>query len=376
MFAKYLVPFLQHRRFQPERRLYTKAVKENNVNNKLVVLATNRKWDNGSNLAYLKEALDKTDYTVKILETNKIHPEAKDFYVLLSQAKYLIIDDFFQLFYALDLRKETLFIQVWHALGAYKTFGYGREGKAAVASPYSLTHRNYTSAITSSTSLVDIYAKSFGISKDKVIPTGIPRSDLFFREDKIKESKDHFYLQYPELKDKKIILFAPTFRGESKKNAHYPLEYFPLDKFAKSLKDDEVLILRQHPFVKERMEIPLESKDKIYDLSDYSDINGLLLVSKLLITDYSSLIFEASLANLTTIFYLPDLKEYINERDFYYPFETYKIGEVYESFDKLLEGYHQAKPDETKVADLKKRFMDRCDGKATQRFIAEILERK
>ncbi len=376
MFAKYLVPFLQHRRFQSERRLYTEACRANEVNPKLVVLATNRKWDNGSNLAYLKEALDKTDYEVKILETDKIHPEAKDFYVILSQAKYLIIDDFFQLFYALDLRKETIFIQVWHALGAYKTFGYGREGKAAVASPYSLTHKNYTYAITSSTSLVDIYAKSFGISKAKVIPTGIPRSDLFFRSDKIKESKDYFYSKYPELKDKKIILFAPTFRGDSKKNAHYPLEYFPLDKFSKSLKNDEVLILRQHPFVKQRMEIPPESKDKIYDLSDYGDINGLLLVSGLLITDYSSLIFEAALAKLPTIFYLPDLKEYINERDFYYPFETYKIGEVYESFDQLLEGYHLAKPDETKVTDLKKRFMDRCDGQATKRFIAEILERK
>ncbi|TAS63140.1 CDP-glycerol glycerophosphotransferase family protein, partial [Lactiplantibacillus plantarum] len=75
-------------------------------------------------------------------------------------------------------------IQVWHAVGAFKTFGYSRLGMPGGPKVQSLNHRNYTKALVSSHNIADKYAEGFGIAPDKIQPLGIPRTDIFFDEPK------------------------------------------------------------------------------------------------------------------------------------------------------------------------------------------------
>ena len=87
-----------------------------------------------------------------------------------------------------DIKKDIEVIQLWHACGAFKTFGFSRMGKVGGPSSKSRNHKNYTKAIVSSESIKKNYAEAFGISEDKVVATGVPRTDIFFDE-KYKNNK-------------------------------------------------------------------------------------------------------------------------------------------------------------------------------------------
>ena len=110
---------------------------------------------------------------------------------LISTSKYIFLDDFYPMIYALKLRKGTELIQLWHAMGAFKTVGYSRMNKEGGPSKHSLTHKNYTGTIVSSESIRKNYAEAFGISIDKVHSLGIPRTDIFFNEKYVSNSTNH-----------------------------------------------------------------------------------------------------------------------------------------------------------------------------------------
>ena len=115
--------------------------------------------------------------------------------------------------YKVDFDPGVTLIQVWHASGAFKTVGYSRIGKPGGPSPFSAAHKNYTYAIVSAEHDVPFYAEAFGLPDERVIPTGIPRMDLFFDEKYKTETRDLVHEAVPMTVGKKVILFAPTFRG-------------------------------------------------------------------------------------------------------------------------------------------------------------------
>ncbi len=257
--------------------------------------------------------------------------------------------------------------------GAFKKVGFSRIGKIGGPSPKSLTHKNYTDAILSSESIVDNYVEAFGIPKERMHPIGIPRTDFFFNEKLKKEVKEKIYKDYPILKNKRVILFAPTFRGTGKKEAYYPTECFDIDKIYNNLKENEILIIKNHPFIKNTFKISEEQSKKIIDLSNYNDINNLLLVTDILITDYSSVIFEYALLDKPIIFYMPDMKEYKNKRDFYYDVTEYTYGTVCYNMDELIKNMKNEEINVKKLAEFKEKFLNTCDGNATKRFRKEFF---
>ena len=89
----------------------------------------------------------------------------------------------------------------------------------------------------------------------------------------------------------------------------------------------------------------------------------------MLVTDYSSVIFEASLLGIRTVFYVPDFEEYVASRDFYYPFSDYTYGDVAGTEDELI-GYIKAgKLDAQKLAAFREKFCGCCDGNCARRFV-------
>lgn len=342
-----------------------------------IVIASNRGKTLQGNLLFINEGLKTEKYNIKVLATDKTNITYKIKLVFnMSNAKFTIIDDFFPLIYALKIRKDAKLIQAWHAVGAFKRVGFSRLGKEGGPNEKSLTHKNYTDVIVSSKNIIENYQEAFEIDKKKIHPLGVPRTDFFFDEKQKENAKNELYNKYPILKGKRIILFAPTFRGNGKKTAHYPHEYINIDKIYKSLKKDEIFIIKNHPFVKETFNIKKEQSDKILDFTSYQDINQLLLITDLLITDYSSTIFEYALLDKPIIFYVPDFEEYRNSRDFYYDFDEYTYGEVCKNFEELVQKMQNTTVNKEKLKKFKEKFLDMCDGKSTQRFIDVIINEK
>ena len=128
-----------------------------------------------------------------------------------------------------------------------------------------------------------------------------------------------------------------------------------------------------HPFVKSRPEIPERWADRIFDLGDYPEFNYLLLVTDLLITDYSSAIFEYALLRRPIIFYTPDLAEYWQDRGFYYDFAEYTYGPQVSDLPELFAALDKTAVDQARLDQFIAKFLDRCDGQATTRFIETIF---
>ncbi|WKB35204.1 CDP-glycerol glycerophosphotransferase family protein [Terrilactibacillus sp. S3-3] len=238
-----------------------------------------------------------------IREKKKSYAEIVKLAYHLATSKFILLDDFFPEVYPLKIRKHAELIQLWHAVGAFKTFGYSRMGRAGGPSPDSKNHKkNYTKAIVSSKNVAKHYAEGFGIDIDKVVATGIPRTDVFFDQEyqeKVKKAN----AEHPYLQNKKVILFAPTFRGNGQQSAYYPMEVLDLDKLYETLKDDYVFLFKIHPFAKNDLTIPYQYSDFFYDFSSYREINDLLFVTDILITDYSSVCFEYALLNRPMLFF-------------------------------------------------------------------------
>lgn len=100
----------------------------------------------------------------------------------MATSHYIIIDVFLFLYLSDTVKKKTKLIQVWHAMGAFKTVGFARKGNH---DRFSMTHRNYTDTIVSAPSIRKDYAKAFRMDMKNVHSIGIPRTDIFFNQDYI-----------------------------------------------------------------------------------------------------------------------------------------------------------------------------------------------
>jgi len=214
------------------------------------------------------------------------------------------------------------------------------------------------------------YAEAFNMSEENIRPIGIPRIDLFFNEKLKQEAINRVYKAYPMLNGKKLVLYAPTFRGANQANMHMNIP-FDLDQVLTCLDENTVFGLKMHPFIKDLPD--LSGYENVIDLSLYPEINDILLVTDQLITDYSSIVFEYSLLERPMIFYAHDRSTYIKERDFYYEYESLVPGPIVENTDELIDALQNTHFNKEKIIEFKQKFFDEPDGQATKRFINQII---
>lgn len=348
---------------------YQKIIKDDP---KAVLMVCPSRTALSGNCAYIAKELEGSEFKVEtLLEGDGV--SRKQALKKLASCRNIIVDDYTPFLYPLIFRKEAKVIQVWHSTGAFKRMGFARMGKRGSTVSSSLTHRNYTHVIVSAPGVVEDFQWAFGQPEEHIYPIGVPRTDLFFDEKLIEERKNALMSRYPQLQDKKLILFAPTFRGDTRAKAHYPKEFLDLEQLINSLPEDHILGLKLHPFINECFEIPQSIAHRVVDLSSEREINDLLFCADLLITDYSSVIFEYAFLDRPLIFYVPDLSEYDRDRSFFYNFETYTYGNVVRNQKELQEAIlHPASFSLKKDAFFEK-FLASCDGKSTARFVDVIL---
>lgn len=228
---------------------------------------------------------------------------------LFATSKVVILDGYCILASVLNHKKELRIVQMWHAMGALKKFGYAalgnEEGKDPEISKILQMHRNYDYVICSSENCANYYEEAFRIEKEKMIIASLPRVDLLVDSKKISFTQEKIYKTYPSLREKKNILYVPTFRMNAK------MQEKVQDLIAKIDLTKYNLIVKLHPLTKENMEL-----GQALECEEYSSLE-LLNIADYVISDYSAFIFEVAVAQKPLFLYTFDLDEYIQQRGFF-----------------------------------------------------------
>ncbi len=339
------------------------------------------------NLKFVYDYIDENKYE-KVLslksdrkEKRKLKEKIKLLYNIVT-AKYIILDDYSRFISIIKPRKGQEICQLWHGAGAFKKFGYSRQDKDAKKTING--HKNYTKACVTANDIRWCYAEGFGIDINNVKATGMARTDIFFDKEYIENKRREIYEEYSFLKGKKVILFAPTYRGTSLRESYYDYEKLDIDKIYKELKDENyVFIFKWHPGLYYKMKSNNECpynfskyQDFYYDFSDKRDINDMLLVTDILITDYSSVIFDYALLNKPIVYYTYDLEEYENDRGLYYNFKDYVYGDVAKTTRELIQAIKNNNMSDELRENFMNKFMSACDGNSTEKTCKWIFEEK
>lgn len=247
-------------------------------------------------------------------ETRNIFHTIKSVYHL-STSQYVIVDNYFGSLAKIKFKKGVECIQIWHAAGAFKKFGLlapsFKKRSLRAQNRFMDVYKNFHKIVVGSEALADIYKKAFALSDNNILKTGIPRTDLFFDEQRQKKVKDNIFIVNPKLKDKKVILYAPTFRDKELVDFDLHLD---IDEMYRQLKGEYILIIKLHPAIRNICNYEEKYAGFLYDYSLYPNINDLFLVTDILVTDYSSIPFEFCLLNKPMIFFAYDLKKYMKKR--------------------------------------------------------------
>jgi len=289
----------------------------------------------------------------------------------MATSKTIFMDNVFLPFSAVKLKKDTRLVQLWHGTGAIKKFGLDCE-EGWIKNRAIKTNKNTSHFIVGSSWMKDIYKTAFGAEDDKIFNTGCPRTDLFFDKIVLQEKKDEFFKSYPELQDKKIILYAPTFRDNEDTAGEIKM-HLDIDKLMFKLDDSYVLGLRLHPHIACKVNLDKYSQEsyysRIFDFSGYNKLNTLLICCDILITDYSSIIYEYALMKKPMIFYSYDLAEFEKSgRGFYEDYRTAVPGPLAFKTEDLVNIINSDVITNCNLDDFLAIYLENCDGNSRKRL--------
>ena len=295
----------------------------------------------------------------------------------LASASLFVVDDYYFPIYAIRPRHGTRIVQVWHASGALKRFGYSLSGKTFGASPSLLRHvrihSNYDLCLVSSQRVAPAYAEAFGLPLDRFSSElGMPRTDVLL-DDGWRSAQDAAVRRrYGIPEGRTVVLYAPTFRGEEIGRARDP-GLLDLAALRAILGDDHVVLVRLHPFVRDAARIGPGLDGFAIDASDHPDIHALMVASDHLVTDYSSAVFEFSLLAKPMSFFAPDLDAYERERGFYLDYRTDLPGPIFDDAAALAGHLRAGAFDLDRVARFREASFDVADGRAAERFVMRVV---
>lgn len=259
-------------------------------------------------------------------------------------------------------RPNTKVIQVWHACGAIKKFGNVIERK------YPIRHYDYVLATSSYWKAS--YSQAFGVSENQVLPLGLPRCDELFDSQWIEGSRQYLFEKYPILRHKKIILYAPTFRGNIY-NGFYGID-FNAKKILQNLGEDYAIIYKFHPLMGNYR---LESDQRIINMNS-EDTHQLFCISDYFISDYSSIVFDYMILEKPILFFVPDYQKYCQELGVFV--DVRQLGcPVCDSEDDLVEVIQNNDFHIDNIQKNKSVFFELQDGKSSIRvkeFIENIIK--
>ena len=211
----------------------------------------------------------------------------------------------------LPTRNGQYHINTWHGGGCYKKVSLGEKRNGYLYIKSLLLTADETSFFISSSkfSTNNIIPNDFGY-KGKILNYGLPRNDVFFDDDEMLQLKNKVLKQFDLLNNVYIILYAPTWRYDMTCNITFPDFKSISTIISEKTGRDVCVLVRRHPNLRTNID------HGYIDVTSYPDMQELLCASDMLISDYSSCIWDYSFTFRPCILFIPDLKEYETERGF------------------------------------------------------------
>ena len=359
--------------------IYLKNTKRQNENKYVFVLSRSEKLE--GNLQFVYEELTKQQPNAEIVLLscqNKMNIKLFKELPVIADAKVLFLDDYYLPIYLIKPSKRLKVIQLWHAAGAFKKFGYSTVGTKFGSDKKYLRivpiHSNYTHVYTSSKHVKQYYAEAFNMPIEKIYSFGLPRTDVFSDETKITSIQKTLYSAYPMLQDEVVnVLYAPTYRADGRHQESTFNIVESIQTISRKMSKNKRLIVKLHPFMKKVDTEKLQNLDNILLVSEPS-INDWMFISDAFITDYSSAVFEFALLKKPFIHYVPDYKEYKENRGFYREIHEISDGAIIETEEALIAWLNGLTKQETFNTDRMISFnYDYING-VSERIVQHILE--
>lgn len=330
---------------------------------------------------------EKYEFLKKNPNTRVVEYLSHDYFKAYSKAEYWISNS--RVPEQIRKRNDQVYIQSWHGT-PLKRLGFDVEldgGNAMnsikeLCNKYAMDARRYTYMISPSAFCTEKFLSAFNLKnlnkRDIILETGYPRNDALFCFGNEDASRVKNTLGLPS--DKKVILYAPTWRDDQHETdmgyTYEPDVDFEL--LRRELGAQYVILYRAHYFIANRFDFAAYS-GFVFDASDYDDINELYIISDILVTDYSSVFFDYANLKRPIIFYMYDFEFYKNRlRDFYIETDTLP-GDIVKTEKELIDAIHRAgenfKYDEKyKAFNLKYNYLDGPD--TSRKVLDEIALRE
>lgn len=303
------------------------------------------------------------------------------YFYYLARSQYWIVNCKLPM-YVLK-KKNQIYLQTWHGTPLKKlaydievpegtTFYRSGMSEDMMHETYRVDVEKYNYMISPSSFTTKVFQSAFRIDKEKLIETGYPRNDLLsnYTLDDVLKIKNQLHIPL----DKKVLLYAPTWRDNSYVTKGYTFQLeVHFEKWQKALGNDYVVIFKPHYLIVNHFDVD-QFKDFVYFVPADEDIRNLYVISDALITDYSSVFFDYAILNRPIYFYMYDLKSYRDElRGFYLDIYKDLPGKIIENEDDLLDEV-QRPYDFKQLISFNQRFNNHEDGNASQRVVDIVFK--
>ncbi|MBL4955053.1 CDP-glycerol glycerophosphotransferase family protein [Neobacillus sp. YIM B02564] len=311
------------------------------------------------------------------LETANVLDWCRSIYHLAT-SRYILIDNYFGFLASVRFKPEVECIQLWHASGALKKFGLEDESvkyrSKRANRRFQQVYNRFDKVVVGSDVMAETFIRSFGLNENHILRTGVPRTDFFFNEAAKQRAMETLLSKFPEWAGKKLILYAPTYRDTELNEFSLHLD---IKKMRQKLGDDFILMLRLHPAVRTSLYLDDFMPDFLYDFSsDEYEINELLLVADILITDYSSIPFEFSLLHRPMIFFTYDLEEYKAKRGLLDEFPANLPGPIVKDTDSIINLIKENNFNFNKIDQYAKQWNKYSNGHSSANLVRYLFQEK
>jgi len=284
----------------------------------------------------------------------------------LATAKVVVIDGYQIAVSVLKHKKSLVVIQIWHALGSLKKFGYSikdkKEGSKETIIDKMNMHKNYTWILSSSKVSARAFEQAFNVSRSVIKIMSLPRVDFLLSEKYKNQTQEKIYKSYPELKNDKLnILYVPTFRKNAEVNTKEIIDNLEYSKYN--------LIVKLHHGLEE---VYINGKDNPV-INNVATGMEFLHVADAVITDYSAITYEAALMNKPIYFYVYDFEKYTTNRDFYLDYKNEMPGFISKDAKEILEAINKGVFYEQKGQKFVKRYIENTSN-CTRKIVDLIVE--
>lgn len=305
------------------------------------------------------------------------------YFYYMSKAKYWIINCKMPQY--IKKKKNQIYLQTWHGtplkrlghdIQVSQTTTFYRSGMSyeEMCKSYDKDVERYNYMISPNAFSTEIFQSAFRIDSKRLIETGYPRNDFITNatEKEILDLKKKYHLPF----DKKILLYAPTWRDNSFVASGYTFELNAnFHKWKEMLGEEYVVVFKPHYLIINRYQDDPELNGFLYSIPASAEINELYVLSDVLVTDYSSVFFDYAILNRPIYFYMYDLEDYRDElRGFYLDIYKDLPGKIYEDENQLLYDIHQHVYDDARLELFHSRFNHAQTGNCAQKVIDIVFK--